>query len=914
MNALQFTNRSFRFFCLLGVLVAASPSWVCGQEEAESLDELRKRIQQLEVELQRMKISSGQGVSLDPKNQRVLLLVESPFLGSLGYSSNGQNRFLAAKLIMVNLTDTAVTVPRNKIHLLADSEKSVLEDVPENYRSRTFRHNNQTFYLSNMRPVTELTARPGGTASTWVFFTKLPTSSDVPPMQLLVNIGEKEHEVDINQAAADQLALKISRVGPRQLLGLITVDGQLDTINIGTLIKTLETFGQQRVVRVVLHFGDSASPIDSNIQTWLTQVANAGPNQTIENPNFPAIPTSIREFHVASFPSQSSSSRTYKSSSTTVTRIHPTLEDATTAALEGVYERLPIAELLDEIENGSRMSQIVALTVGGGRLPASQLRVLLKFADSEDPQIQQAALKALSHFGEPEAIDKLVFYIRKNVAPVSEVATASLASSRFNKAHEALLEILKNEPTDSKKQIVKVLAKYPRPIWSETIYEFAADAGSGITADALSALMKVGHPKLYDALAAALHQKPNADLRNSTFTLLVNAHTAEADKLALDHTINELKTSPPNSSMVSLLKRTKDQRAVPLLIEHLKRGGSARSGVIDCLVQIGDQRVIDLFVEKYSSFETHEQSTVLNALQQMRSPRFRELARQALLSNNSSLISSACRGLQADGSDDAVEMLAQALEMTSNTSTLSYVSNALGQLGTARAREALNVARRSGNSTKSRYAQNALRSIQQRSPGYQYVYHARKLENEEEWEHALEMYDSAIKADNSLPEAFAGRAHVQMKQKKFKAALTDFDKALKLDDQNALAVTGKALTQVLQGEYEAGIETVNKADNVLKRDSLYAYNRACVYGRALEYVKEHEDEPDRELKLKSYETAALDSLEKALQLGFNQKDLIAKDPDLNSIRDTDRYKQILNPKPKTKTGKPPAATRARPRL
>ena len=72
------------------------------------------------------------------------------------------------------------------------------------------------------------------------------------------------------------------------------------------------------------------------------------------------------------------------------------------------------------------------------------LPLLLDYADDKDPLVQQAALTALRHFGEPAAIEKLLHYLRKGVEPLATTAIESLASSRYAAAHDALLDVLDN--------------------------------------------------------------------------------------------------------------------------------------------------------------------------------------------------------------------------------------------------------------------------------------------------------------------------------------------------------------------------------------------------------------------------------------------------------------------------------------
>ncbi|MEO1995464.1 MAG: HEAT repeat domain-containing protein, partial [Planctomycetaceae bacterium] len=640
------------------------------------------------------------------------------------------------------------------------------------------------------------------------------------------------------------------------------------------------------------------------------QMAGVG---EVTSRQFPAVPSRIRELHLATIPKSGSQSSARVSSQNNVQRIHQEVEQAVAAALQTAYQRLPIPELLEAIQNGHPITRVAALASGGGRLPDENLDILLSYADDDDPKYQRAALVALRHFGDPRALDKLLQYTRKNVKPLSTVATQSLAASRYDAAHHALLEILKNEAPESKKSIVQILSQHPRAIWSETIYEFANDPGSEIVVDALTALARVGHPQLHDLLVRSLNQTSNAKMRQVAFQLLVNRQTTQSDEVALGYTLNHLKTKAPDSQMIRLLTRTKDSRAVPLLIKQLNQGGnSGRSALIGCLTQIGDESVIDLFVEKYTTFESSEQTTILNALRQMKSPRFRDLAQKALMSNNSSLVSTACQGLQVDGSESAVQMLVKALEVSGSSSTWSYTCNALGQIGTPVAQAALRKARSTGNSSKSRYAASALRSIQQRSPGYQYIYHAKNLEKQKKWDEALKLYTEAIGIDDALPDAFAGRAHVLLKQEKYGDSLKDFERALKIDPYHSLATSGKGIALVMSGKYQDGIKVVEDVRSRFQSDSVFAYNTACVYGRALEYVTKTADLPGRDEKLVSYKDMVIQELKRSLKLGFTQMELMKADPDLASVHKTPEFQALLIPGKSSKGARGPQ--RIRPKL
>src|SRR5262249_4288099 len=188
-----------------------------------------------------------------------------------------------------------------------------------------------------------------------------------------------------------------------------------------------------KLVRAVIAWEESGTISEPQLTNWLQNAAlNAGRAQQFNEQQFPGLPSSLRELHLARLPNASNGNGTsgYPSNFVPATaaitgqRLHKPDVEAVVAALRTAYEVLPRDEVLQAIQSGNRYEKVSALAGGGGRLGADKLPVILKYADDDDPMLQQAALVALSHFGEPQAIDKLVFYARKNAAPLSGAAVA----------------------------------------------------------------------------------------------------------------------------------------------------------------------------------------------------------------------------------------------------------------------------------------------------------------------------------------------------------------------------------------------------------------------------------------------------------------------------------------------------------
>jgi len=856
---------------------------------------LLNSLDKAEAELAQLNPANGQQppAVAEPK---IRTLLDTPYVGMVYGSSNKNTRFFIARLIVVNPTSKPVVVKRSELQLTADGKTYKIGTLSSRVKSHSYTAGRKRVYIRNLKFPAEVTIPAGDHGSMWVVFENLPLGGNVPAMSLNMQLAGQPAVLNVNDFAHRVMGLTVERIGPQGSLGLLTIAGSMNMINIGGLVDELDMLTADKVIRAVIRWEKSAPQLDSQIGSWLKQQAQqAGRSQQYNNERFPIIPAAIREFHLANVPSQSGGTTYYSSSGRNApSRIHKSVEAAVAAALRTAFEVLSRDELLHEIDEGHPLTRAAALAGGGGRLSSDDLPLILEYAGGAAADMQRAALVTLRHFGEPEAIAALLKQARLEEEPLAEIAIESLAGSRFSAAQSALLKLLKGASPELKKKIVVVVARHPRPIWSDVVYEFATADDSEVSIVALQALVRIGHPQLVDVLGDSLHQGTR-DFQEAAFKILALRTDSRSEELAMQYTLDRMERSPPSSEMMQLLRRTRDRRAVPLLLAHFEKSKSSRLTIINTLALIGDQSVADIFLKKYSSLQTNEKTVVLNMLRQLRSPKFRKLAGDALLTKDSSLISAACRGLQKDGSTQAIAMLVNAYGKTKHTSAWSYIGNALSNLGTREARAALEKGTRSKNSTQRTYAISALRSLRQRSPGYQYIYRAQQFDRQKKWKESIQQYSRAAKIDPQLPEAFAGRGTALLHQDKFKEAGIDFEKALKLDAFSSIALTGLGIVRVLEGKTDEGIKLIEGKRKMFESDVLFAYNAACVYGRALEAVKKDMKAADRDKKIVEYQKLALSDLKRSLKLGFSDKEWIKKDPDLKSLHDLDEFKKIHSP-------------------
>lgn len=898
----------------LAGLVAAqetAPPKASDASNAELLRRLLEKVDQLDRDLKTVLRHAPRTVPDNPADQKLVALLETPAVQSFTIGSRAgqaiEHRVFVAKLTLINLTPDSKSVESSQITLDADGnvlKNGVLDAQIQNYGITI---GQQGYSLSQIKPAGTLKVAPGQSATTWIVFSGLPRGPGLPKLKLSIAAGDKPLEIDINAWAASKLDMTSKRLGPRGCLALLTIGGELNAISFGALIEELERLAAQKVTRIVIRWAEGAPPIDLNLSyQFIGMVQNLG-RADVVNPQLPSLPQSFVEFRLAELPATNQSQGNYgmavygpapsANALAQASAVHKTTVDAVIAALRTAYEVVPRNELLEDIRSADPLTRTAALAGGGGRLGSEHLPLILQLADDEDPALQKGALLALRHFGEPAAIDKLLGYARKNIEPLASMAVESLASSRFAAAHEALLGLLDREGPESRKTIVKVLARYPRPIWSETIYKFVRDPQSGLGIDGLQALVRVGHPQLIEVLKDALDSR-DAAYREAAFHELVNQTDAASEQIALQFTLKHLETAPPTPAMLAFLTKTKDQSSIPLLLKHLKTSTNDRTGLINTLAQIGDQTVAEVLVEQYARLRPNEQSAVLGILGQLRSPAFLKLAASALESNDPSVVSTTCQWLQNDGSPAAVKLLVQALEKTNQPNTIAYVANTLGQVGTVEARAALRKARSSNDPNKQAQGRQALQILYQRSPAMQYVYQARAYEQQNDHKAALELFDQAIKADPELPDAFTGRANVLIRLDKYPEAKKDFEKAHMLDDLNHQAITGLGICLAIEGKFDEGIKLAEGVRVKFPNDSLFLYNVACIYGRAVEKLVKDDKLPDRDRKLEAYRRKALDDLRESLKLGFADLEWMKKDPDLTSLHDLPEFQELSGLKEK----------------
>lgn len=907
-----FRSKSFASFsaALLGVLVSAAflPASVAAQDETD-LKNVLERLEKVERELKELK-QTGK-VSLKPEDHRLVTVLSEPNLGVYYPNQPTEVRWFAVRVTLINLTGKEVTVSPDDYTLTADGNQLKLTELPSQIKNTSFQSGNQSYRLSAL-PTQTLKLAHGANGQTWLVFAGLPKGTTPRSLELeMAHSDGKTVTTDVVDYFGQQLGISVERVGPRASLAVISIKGALNTVSLLKLVKELDELVADKVARVVIRWEKGSPQPDSGIISWMRQVAVQSGMQEVVNYLYPTISSAMSEFHLVD-PAPGSTSTSYRTTTVNGVRqrvpynpyaknVHKSVEVAIAAALRSAYEILPRDELVEEIQNGHRLTRAAALSVGGGRLNSEHLPIILKLANDDDVEIQRAALIALRHFGEPQAIETLVHYARKNVKPLGETAVESLAGSRYAVAHGELLKLLEEDTLTSRKEIVKILGKYARPIWADTLYGFVQDKNSGVRVEALTALVTVGDDRLLATLKEAL-EGDDRKMSEAALSHLIARDDRQSEKLALNWTLAHIEKSPPTPVMYQLLTKTKDQRAIAPLLKHLKSRKGDQSQLISTLAQIGDESVGDALAGLFDKMGNNEKQAVLNALYQLRTPAFRKIAKSSLTSSDYNLVNTTCRLLQQSASPESVEILIDALKSSNNTNHHTYIYNALGAIATNEARDALREASKKGDDNQKKIALQALKNLYTRSPGMNYVRQGQGWFLQKNAAKALTFYELAVQVDPELPHARRARANqllreVKLDDKQLKTVQEDYKKLVELEPENSETWTGLGLVTIRLGDVEGGIKQGEDIRGKSKGTNIYHYNMACIYGRAIEATQEKADLTDAEkAKITDWQKQAMTDLKESVKLGFSDLKWLQEDPDLTSLHDLPDYKEFVKEK------------------
>lgn len=893
-----------------------------------------------------------------PKTQFADISIKSGYIGNWYTENDDETRLLVLRVSVVNRHSEPITVDRAAWKLTTEGRERKAIVVPPELAAQKVSIGKERVALGDAKTGT-LELQPDGEAATWLVFKNLPDGDSIPEMTLACAVPHAGIvSVDVDETFASRLKIRSEMIGPASAIALVTIDGELDKVNVGELAKTIDQISATQVCRVIVNYGPDATAPDREVAGWLRTVAVQSGRNPVVNGDFPALPTSIVDFHVVNFrksPFETPHAairqlalRKLNGSPEAWTaaarNVHHELVAAIDSAVAPLCDSLPREELLRAIRSEDDATKAAVLRHGAERLISANLPLILSLTDDENLNVSAGAIFALRTSRSPAAITKLVDIATSKTdskEPLEvaashirrTVAVRSLAASKFAVAHSKVIELLNTNDEFLLTETPEAIVSYPRQIWSEPLATLIRQSDNETQIGSLiRALAAVGHPRLLTILERCLKSNEKT-LSAAALNILIARNEPEAEQLTSQWMLKSLEASAPSPVLLSFLRRTRDHRAVPLLMRHLEKKKTDRQDLLTTILAIGDHRIAEQIAEDFADYDFSEQLLILKALADVRSEKFWTLT-ESIVSKSKTSDDKTLLGvvslLQQRGGDRAVRLLIDMLRKLIDDEQhsprhLAVVCAALASAGTPEARDALREAVRNSESGANT-ARQSLAQLYQRSPAQRYVTQGgsfigqamrlsevddkidkaelatRKAQARRHIANAMLYLNAAVKMDPELPDARRWRANAALhierpSAQQLETAREDFARYVELEPQESEGHTGLALVLVRQGRIDEGIAAGMAISEKSKDDSVYSYNMACIYGRAIEQLesKSNADQPDQKAQIEKCRTLGVELLQQSIDSGLDDSNLgwMKRDPDLITIRKSPAFAKLV---------------------
>lgn len=825
----------------------------------------------------------------------VALWAERPFLGiDNAYSGDGV-RYLVVRLIIVNRGSEPLTIRRDRIVLKADQQSLNIGGGARHFRGMPLEVDRDILPQSALRTPEIISVEAGTASSFWCMFAGIEKAPVTPDLKIAVSLADgDEIAFDLSAQQASRLGLEETRLGPRNCLAVLTIHGQLNTINAGQLAARFEALFQQGKRRVIVTWSESALPSDELLLGWLL----AGAAENREDPLYLTMPSlaPLPMIRLAQLPEENREAATWDEAREFV--FHR-IEDAVVDTLGDIFGNLPEQELLAELNSGHQLSRQALLRTAGGRLSSAALPLLLSLTRDEDPVKRRSAYPALARQRDPRSRPPLMAAALNDDPAESQAALQALLEGDRDciQAVEALLGDSRL-PLD-KAILIDLLRTHYRPEWMPFVRSAVDDPEANVRVAALRALRDLGHRELIQCCVAALRD-PKEDVASAAFEILVSSQDSRGRGASLDYALTKLKLGEFDETVLRLLEAARETRAAPIALQWLERWieqeGGNRVRLIEFLGEVGSESEVRRLLEQWDRFNSEEQAAICELALLLPDDERLAQARRAVASEHFAVRYAGMELLKDPPSPESLAVLEELLDRAT-PDELELVADGIGELGTPEAIAVLRkyrLARQTSEDAERILAvvDRSIRIGMSQSPGWNSLESGQYHWRTRDFDDAVKNFSLAIELDPDLATAYSWRANAYLKRSDFDKARSDYRKAWDLDPFDGQAATGLGITLAIDGKWQEGIQIVEGAAERFPNDHIYVYNTACVYGRAIEFLQANAPEANR-ATIEELQAKALSTLGRAIKLGFNEVDLMKTDPDIAPLRDLKEFPKLL---------------------
>ena len=876
--------------------------------------------------------------------------------GVTNYHPQQRIRYVAVELLAVNATNVAQTLDVKLIQLRSGGSTYTWQDRPSSVDGLSIQFGRHHLATREIQPPEVLAIPESSAVSIWLLFAGLDAGPFIPDLNLLIPDGDRTLSLDVRLFERAALRLSTERLGPADCLAVLRVHGELNSVSVGTLADELDRLGQLGIVRTVVVLTPDSEPIPQTLAEWLRQAHRPSPYSHSFR-HLPTVPAMLSEFHVVieqpespqrgdqtvMFDEAVAASLRTAFASVDEQQVMQSLRSGNpslrAAALRHGASRLQpqhwtiIERFLDAPETNVRLAAVSAL----GRFSSPEaVDHLRRLALSSDPDVAVEAVRALASSRHPSAhstlanvLDsglsvpqlRLVQILSLNPRPEWHDSILRFASHGESKVQQSAIQALARLGHDDLMAVLKRGLDSPDDRVREEAFRRLTDLG---TRDSENLALKYVLDRLQtEPPSGAMHQFLERVRDQRVVPLLVRfldgpegVRRGVIELLAKigDHTVAaELATRFPKLSdsekahTLQALQTLESDLATPLAVQSLRSDDvTLVQRAVATLQQDGSDEVVREMDQALRSLRGKSSTSAVaflcNGLGVIGSPAARKVLVQLRRSTEEQARQHAQRGLQVLWNQSpARELTYMAAARIRNVSVVRQDASQAAALLRDPNRNPADLEQIIQEHLEQ--AAEQLSVAERLDPDYPdlQLQWGRLFALREDSEQAIARLRRAVELNEEFVDAHAELGRTFAKLERFEEAIPPLKFAFENETTNTRHehLTSWALALIRLGRLEEAIALVQEHADTFPDQPIFDYNRACIYGRAVELLKSDPDLPVDDPRLAVFAEEAVRLLKLSFDHGLaeltgvpDMYEYMRSDPDLKPLHNVPAFREF----------------------
>lgn len=254
----------------------------------------------------------------------------------------------------------------------------------------------------------------------------------------------------------------------------------------------------------------------------------------------------------------------------------PEMQTVAAAAVRNVASDRVLKRIAANLSSLDAAVQVKLIAALAGRASRATESHLIAAADSTDPDVRLAALRALAAVGDADAVLPLAQRAAAAATDSAEARTAreTLARLRGKKADAAIVNTIPKADTPMKKELIRAAGARANPGAAKVLLDCAQEDDAGIRAEAHAALRALATPEILPSLVSMLTHTGDPDaveqIQESIAAIAAKIPDENDRPAAVLKTLQTEKDPPSKARLLVALGKIGSVAGLPALREALQ--------------------------------------------------------------------------------------------------------------------------------------------------------------------------------------------------------------------------------------------------------------------------------------------------------------------------------------------------------